>query len=114
MDAKELRIGNFVDRNDDDNKLDKTTKVQYYNISDASDFSPISLSEEWVVKFGFIKQPHDNVFFKGRYELEPLSDGSDGWEFCIEHIQEAPPFQYVHQLQNLYFQLTNEDLIIEP
>jgi len=75
-----------------------------------SHINPIQLTEEWLLKFGFISNPYAD-----RYEL-----GS----FYIEHNAErgysifwfdktGTTLEYVHQLQNLYHALTGEELKIQ-
>ena len=93
------------------------------------DIQPIPLTEEWLIKFGFEETVHENG---NEYELQinyssgfrdfiALSNkgGVDspfflGWlttnyqkEFVL-----AKQLEHVHQLQNLYFSLTGEELTI--
>ena len=80
-------------------------------------FEPISLTEEWLLKFGFDQDKItkiiiiyetefwdikwvDGMIFMFNYNYMPLSDS-------LKHIQ------YVHQLQNLYFALTEKELTIK-
>ena len=107
MEAKELRIGNLFQtrandiRNVDIKELTRIQRMPYL-------YKPIPLTEEWLVKFGF-----DNL-------------GAYGWGIGYFHIRfrnihkfhfplenRLVRIKYVHQLQNLYFALTNEELIIK-
>jgi hypothetical protein len=63
------------------------------------DYEPIPLTEEWLLKFGFIW--HGDIKILKGY-LNNYVDGNGE-----THLK------YVHQLQNLYFALTNEELKIE-
>ena len=70
---------------------------------------PIPLTEEWLLKFGlkqtFISKIHLH-FIKGSFHLLKR----------VNHIQiwyENIDVKYVHQLQNLYFALTNQELTIQ-
>ncbi len=77
--------------------------------------SPIPLTEEWLLKFGFelvngvywtkfrISFEEDDE--KGYWNMTE-SFGGDLISFCVS-------IQYVHQLQNLYFALTNTELEIK-
>lgn len=76
----------------------------------------IPLTEEWLLKFGFEEMEFENCFsinyapFEFKVELLPKED------FIIfknrnENTHHAQ-CKYVHQLQNLYFALTGEELTI--
>jgi hypothetical protein len=73
------------------------------------EIKPIELTEEWLLKFGFkqtfISKIH-LTFDKGSFHLLKR----------VNHIQiwyENIDVKYVHQLQNLYFALTNQELTIQ-
>ncbi len=63
------------------------------------DLNPIPLTEEWVVRFGFEKYTWMNGYFK------KTKFGHLMIQFYKEEIH-----LYVHQLQNLYFALTGQEL----
>ena len=108
MKATELRIGNYVIEK---GKIKPMYSISNHNAKDYSRIKPIPLTEEWFVKFGF------------------ESDGIEWWNgilsigICKEGLRYLPTeqinvrvgivLQYVHQLQNLYFALTNEELTNE-
>jgi hypothetical protein len=120
MKASELRIGNLVN----DYQFKKPLKVTIgvlEEIENGMDFyEPIPLTEEWLVKFGFEEYDRmgDNIFFAFKKEdnfkfnlhlffLElSVSFYGLNWERAIK-------LKYVHQLQNLYFAITGEELSIE-
>lgn len=94
--------------------------LDYYAISE---IQPIPLTEDWLVRFGFEKNEYrDNVF-----HLDSLDICFGwGWEEKERHFHYAHDFEkgdgydclwkainYVHQLQNLYFALTGEELTIK-
>jgi hypothetical protein len=129
MRANELRIGNLVNYSDDNLNcvikcilefgLDvETSEEVFYTEYDR--FSPIPLTEEWLFRFGFEK---DDVFDK-IFTYLPLHDlcmdklsfrKSDGF-ICYDGIKYRTllkHIQYVHQLQNLYFALTGEELTLK-
>lgn len=81
-------------------------------------YKPIPLTEEWLEKFGFENQSLDIFInhkeeqghwleFTGEYvELQSSGDYS-GHELGLKHVK------HVHQLQNLYFALTGEELEVK-
>ena len=79
---------------------------------------PISLTEEWLLKFGFNKVG-DKFFLHGFALWETLCGNKDGSE-CIGLFYELRDrglmdrhVEYVHQLQNLYFELKGEELTLK-
>ena len=88
------------------------------------DVKPIPLTEDWLVKFGFkyLGEGYStNIFYKQgclvnwSYRVkESMHDGEwvleqgfmDQWSVVLSTLE------YVHQLQNLYFALTGEELNI--
>lgn len=123
IEASELRIGNWIKNGiGEDFKANAQTICYFYESqSTLGAFSPIPLTEEWLERFGLTKKimpdstPHytnDNVDF----EPGVSPDGKGGFMYCIlvdsstETWQYITHVQYVHQLQNLYFALTGEEL----
>lgn len=123
----ELRIGNLV-YNDYLKKNKYVTGIFDNNIwlSDNIDedsdqrasieaCQPIPLTEEWLLKFGFEeKQGYStSKYWKDDKFLYKLN----GYFLVINETYEGEALsdniQYVHQLQNLYFALTGEELEIK-
>ena len=89
----------------------------------ATRFTPIKISEEWLVKLGFTKEN------EGEYFIDAWSKGHPSARFEIEYrnggillksrYQESNDdlrmnhVEFIHQLQNLYHSLTGEELIIK-
>ena len=96
MEEKELRIGNYV--NIEDTILSIDLQELYYNLSL---MTPIPLTEEWLLKFGFEKA-YETCY---QYKDFILND-----KFIMMDIDITVQLKYVHQLQNLYFALTGEEL----
>ena len=79
------------------------------------EMQPIPLTEEWLSKFGFIKEViiEDGITYNHYYNGNPIElYGYDaqiyfdkGWDTELK---------YVHQLQNLNFALTGNELNIKP
>ena len=141
MNPTELRIGNLLlrDGNLDEvtgifHQFDTETKNLYFiqgknNLDyQIEDFKPIPITEEWLIKLGFTKR-NDNWFGIDFYtELLEFSE-----EFCLSYnlsskrcgfyetsekeYEQYPIFtakliNHIHQLQNLYFELTGKELTI--
>lgn len=138
MKATELRIGNFIygyTENDEDEEVECLVKVVVLDYADITDyriwvegfsskdaseyygaFNPIPLTAEWLLKFGFRNTIKNRDSGYLQYGLQRMA-----FDFmvCIE-LDTEPDFylqnkmilnlKYVHQLQNLYFALTGEEL----
>ena len=117
MQASELRIGNLVQTKHAKSNYQITAK----DILDISQgrfpIDPIPLTEEWLVKLGFEKT-YESAFrlkydlpcnFIG-FDFSKTEDKSmDGLRFYGRYFK----IKYVHQLQNLYFALTGEELVCQ-
>lgn len=141
MEANELRIGNYVMFNQEqftnnknhqevelicnDGVVLKTFSYPYQEIQ------PIPLTEEWLVKFGF--GVHHDINYN---EYKILLNYKSGFTDTLVVIDKGgdlnnpiylyslksntdksymflKTYDYVHQLQNLYFALTNKELKIK-
>lgn len=84
---------------------------------------PIELTEEWLLKFGFEKDNIKSVFIIncGEYEMEVVMNAFSGslknspsWFVSIKTGHGSQPVtvvkKYVHQIQNLYYELKEEEL----
>lgn len=115
MKASELRIGNYVyDTLGKVNKIDLEA-ITYIVKELHNQVKPIPLTEEWLLKFGFVKSKVSSQFDKEKLtiqianELEYHKKGRvyfNSWA-----ILESQP-KYVHELQNIFFSLTSEELTI--
>jgi hypothetical protein len=114
MKATELRIGNWVDQPNEGvakvtsilNNLQIRTETGYVD----KYCKPIPLTEEWLLKFGF--KWKNFAFRDGTFTVRYQK------EFYVYlSVEGVRPIQikldYVHQLQNLYFALTGEELDIK-
>jgi hypothetical protein len=123
MEAKELRIGNWVSHTPSKNE---TTEANFI-VSEINKFSantinglyaencePIPLTEEWLLKFGFEKVSWNNDFKINLSNSWSLIYDFDVNKLCIDSGLNANYLQtnYVNQLQNLYFALTGEELTL--
>ena len=141
MRTRELRIGNFVEyqRNDILTELKQVKGVDWggdsifieYYSQDGSQypinkkhFKPIPLTEEWLVKFGFKideykgfdRGSHNVVYSIGSFNIAIEDDNFYLWFEVDEdnwYNVKSVKVDFVHQLQNLYFALTQEELKIK-
>lgn len=126
MDARELRIGNFILGQfvegqfipvevelitTDDVSVEPLNKGHQILWNHSLDqVKPIPLTEEWLSKLGFDKR----VSSHERTKYTPVFDFTEG-KLTFEGLY-CPVLQLsirtVHQLQNLYFALTGEELTL--
>ena len=117
MKNNELRIGNLVLFYNEVVPITGIVKSGFYigehgfaiNLLDW--FQPIKLTEEWLVKLGFVK--NDSGFYEQkRFTYHP----EHGWNILSQWIKgwvNVAEIKYVHSLQNLYFALTGKELKIK-
>lgn len=131
MKASELRIGNYVSY-----YTGYSTEIGSADldmIKQAGILFPIPLTEKWLTDFGFIitdgeisglyRKRQYTTFTKSHLDVDLFEDidtdktkalywfcytfeGEGGQEIDVE-------IKHVHQLQNLYFALTSEELILK-
>jgi len=115
MKASELRIGNWVlitpFKKGDELQINEKEFGNLIVFKTWDRIKPILLTEEWLLKFGFKKSGHyflntDSIpvflqLFSGVYRLTDSDDS------CL-----SVPIIYVHQIQNLYFEITGEELSV--
>lgn len=106
MEAKELRIGNWIEK---EGKIYQATALTIFCCGKLH--KPIPITEEWLKKFGF-NYPSKEWASIGMFGIRvPLFDYFvyghpkvlDGQTFPLE-------CRYIHQLQNLYYSVTGEEL----
>jgi len=130
MKASELRLGNLIKIGG--NTLDSyqtyvPTKVTLAILNEIagenkerpdaelSVFLPVSLTEEWLMKFGFVRNGDyyckgvHCTCFSGLMKLR-FDRLLQMWQFDIGSYEDSTRIKYVHQLQNLFYALTGEEL----
>jgi hypothetical protein len=110
MDAKELRIGNFVRTTITHTNIKITIDELLEIINEPSEhqLEPIPLTEEWLLKFGFLLDLHHHR--RLTYSLNRITTYMQDGIFWIDLTHDTLEIKHVHQLQNLYFALTGEEL----
>ncbi len=153
MEANELRIGNYICRqSEDDGEVVDTFEpeqiigvgpayygegyVAYFAVKEGQShaenlrlFNPVKITPEWLIKLGF------NITWSGQGDGTTLAiegkafnihthDASKGYVFAREYSRDgntkwnhigypSTRLIYIHQLQNLYFALTGEELVLK-
>lgn len=132
MKANELRIGNWYDHNGIPMQVTPNTIEEVWT-AERIWCKPIPLTEEWMLKFGFVEKNIGKKLPQSLYELKYLSNehnpiitswvsiliNVETWScvICDEYPDEIGAntkikIKHVHQLQNLYFALTGEELTV--
>lgn len=118
MDAKSLRLGNWVLV---ENDYEEVVGINKYEITcrldetshgvnqSIKDIKPITLTEEWLIRFGFklTNQIRDEKVYSinGYMDVYVMNN-----KFSFEPTSTF--IKYVHQLQNIYFSLNEKELVL--
>lgn len=131
MTAQEIRLGNYLNTENGvgevfnilrsyvrvflDNDLQEN-QVRY------EDLKPIPITKQWLLDFGFNENSTDcgTKFYTKEFNNEKYCDlafiegDKNGiLEVCLFPYENFFRYQYVHEIQNLYFALTKKELIIK-
>lgn len=125
MESRNYRIGNFIKQPGRLGKIQEVwrdaVRIEGYNNGyDYNHTKPILLSEKWMNDFGFKKEVlsddsghyytlelNDNKYC----DLSIISGDKNGFiEVTLFPYEECFRYKYVHELQNLYFAITGEEL----
>jgi hypothetical protein len=127
MKASELRIGNYFKHSLFEDYLE-IQSISESGLCSAKEVNggfeiehtnPIPLTEEWLLKFGFKQCGYEMLSWKHETLLPSFDLGGINWadfdepdyQFLTYKVgDEILRIDYVHQLQNLYFALTGEEL----
>ena len=127
MKVEELRIGNWINLITDGHEQEPDTfqwALYDYDLykDRMEDCKPIPLTEEWLLKFGFeskqngLYKPFKGGCIRLNVGIASLFIGSDyslNTAMDYDYVELPNEIEYVHQLQNLYFALTGEELEIK-
>lgn len=125
MNVKEFRIGNLlsskcwggfgkidgIEVTEEGFEIRVKGYVHPYEKDKYFDLCPIELSEDWLFKFGFEKEEHG--FYEKEYcffDLLNISENGFIIYAVLETYTISQEIKYVHELQNLYYTLTGEEL----
>jgi hypothetical protein len=130
MEAKNLRIGNFI--KDRGNKVIRIDFMEYqesgystkfgqriflndkevHPMTEYTDYAiPIDINEEWLSKLGFTRD--DETDYRWYILDKSIAYAADDNSIRIADSWEFGKRKYVHELQNLFFALTGNELSIE-
>ena len=128
MKAQELRIGNYVSTPSGIQQIIHIEEDCFYSKdfkNKWAEIKPIALTEEWLVNFGFEEDNKIKDLWHLKYECNvlkkrrnfisvyfPMSKETYFYfkDLGIKINQRDDVDKYVHELQNLYFALTCEEL----
>ncbi len=131
--AQELRIGNFIFETQGEyqhesdsfnfNENDKNFRIVDLDIlklihsnNEYYLFQPIPLTPEILEKCGFEKDEHDfelKINFEARLKWSAEDNPAKEVTLWLHNDYPAQSIFYLHQLQNLYFALTGEELEVK-
>jgi hypothetical protein len=106
----ELRVGNYV----------SAGQLGFVTVSEVTSkteelSSPITITHEILEKCGFEKTKYEHKIEAGTYGTIYYKNGVTSLHYAIgweSEEEEVSHIKYLHQLQNLYFALTGEELNI--
>lgn len=115
MKANELRVGNWVRKKGSDTKIQVDPSI--LNVSELINYQPIPLTPEILEKCGFDKK--QNKLFVYQLKRVRIWVGTAG---CISYLDNEDKdesiyigeLSYLHQLQNLFYSITGEELNYQP
>lgn len=133
MKIEELRVGNYVrvkyyayDEVDTYNKITGITEEHpfvntiVFDYLEYDEIEVIPLTEEWLLKFGFVKDNNGNYWIDLQTHYLELIPSNSYWYPVYAQVPEMSSeeeqsvslnrIKNVHQLQNLYFTLTGQEL----
>lgn len=129
MRTNELRLGNLIKKSNDPIWIEKfkgeitIVDISILEIIDSENkknkireridfYEPISLTEEWLIKFGFKKfsDKWNNNTFRNKYLI--IKQHKDHFTY-LSGLGKLVKIKYIHKIQNLYFALTGNELEIK-
>lgn len=125
MKAKDLRVGNLVKQPDRIGKVQEiwsdAVRLEGFNNGYSYGYTePIPLAEKWLLKLGFNRVYHK---LTGEHSHLPSHFNLNGFRIDVEYycgseevcyyefnLYPNADLKYVHQLQNLFFAITGQEL----
>lgn len=133
MKNTELRIGNIINCfgikmvvgiNTTITIQEKTSKGNYVNEKvslQSLNLEPISLTEEWLLKFGFNTDynkgyigidVNNSDFVLTEPKVMHSQQEDYAYQFNTGYLSRYKKFKYVHELQNFFYAITGEELVL--
>ena len=130
MKAQELRIGNLLLKgslNIDTGGIKEEIVIVDYHIlyeiiNGSTNYQYIPLTEDWLIKLGASRHPDNNYHYYSfqlteDFSLDFIPIGNNMFKLTIVNnldiIESQFILNYVHQVYNLIYSLTGEELIIK-
>lgn len=120
--AEELRIGNWVwgyevgQANGDKPVQINSGTLNWIDTGKIKEFSPLTLTEEWLVKLGFkldqLFEDSEFYYYKGRMSIQQNQLTCISWDGLTLDLDKVSEIKYVHQLQNLFHALSGTELTL--
>lgn len=110
MNVNELRVGNYIDNNVECFQIQAKDLIFLLAFDNEHYANPIPITEEWLIKLGFIKMPvngYDYLLKISAATLQCRRNG-DKWYFQFNDTYFGEMFPYVHQVQNFCASLGKE------
>lgn len=108
MNANELRIGNYAIYGGNITQMNVGEFIHFVRFPEV--YEPILLTPDWLMKLGF--EQNSGNLSKGRFHYHQSCFISiEGFNYDYNGITVNP--EYVHQLQNIYFAITGEELQLQ-
>lgn len=119
--VKDLRIGNLIEWSGHLNVVeaifthaDNAPTVMCNPLEaerELSEFSPIPLTEDWLIRLGFEKVNHIHGYTFWHHKEYRLSIYDTKTEWMSAYVKHH--CKYIHQVQNLIFALTGKELEVK-
>lgn len=109
MEAKELRLGNYVKFPNNEKPLMVNHRIIHDLFHGTTIYNPILLTEEWFLNFSFVKVRDYPCFRLDGIQIEYHGSSS---EWKCDLFSGRTSIKFVHQLQNLFFALAGKELYL--
>jgi len=118
MNHNELRANNIISKKFSDIlSFDWSfySPAEYFDILKyPENYEPVILTDQWLLKFGLLQFEHRTDYVFEDIEYYSLNESAiEGWVLLVNGEYWGTDIKHVHQLQNLYFALTGEELRIK-
>lgn len=127
MEAKNFRIGNWISTEKGDKQVESIDETGIIDVETIDhdgfyyyNYQPIPISPEWLKRFGFVKDNNGNYWIDLQTHYLELMPSNGYWypvyaqvpEMSHEDEQRVSTnrIEFVHELQNLFFALTGNEL----
>lgn len=110
---EELKVGNYVLYDDYKIKLDGSLFAQYIQNELPKKFYPIKLDADFLDKTPFVKLADSDYSFWKNSAFELEMDKHRKWQITYMSEYLGKQVDFIHQLQNFYYELCDKMLFIK-